>query len=153
MKLALVTGGTQRLGAAIAARLAEEGWALALHYHTQDGLDEDLAHALAFSGVRYERFAADLAEADAPVQLFDAIQERFRTPVTALINSASLFGADTLANTDAGTLSTHYAINAAAPALLAKTFAARLPEDGQGVIINLLDQRLVQPHGENLAYT
>ncbi len=153
MNLALVTGGTQRLGAAIAARLAEDGWALALHYHTQETLDDDLAHALAFSGVRYERFAADLSQPNAPEELFAAIEARFRTPVTALVNSASLFGGDTLADTDAEALMSHYAVNAAAPALLAKAFAARLPAEGQGVIVNLLDQRLAQPHGDNLAYT
>ena len=31
MKLALVTGGMKRIGAAISARLALDGWALALH--------------------------------------------------------------------------------------------------------------------------
>ncbi|MHB9878666.1 SDR family oxidoreductase [Pacificimonas sp. ICDLI1SI03] len=153
MNLALVTGGTQRIGAAIAARLAEEGWALALHYHTQEEVDEDLAHALAFSGVRYERFAADLSQPEAPADLFSAIEACFGSPVTALVNSASMFGTDTLATTDASAISEHFAVNATAPALLCKEFAARLPDDQGGVIVNLLDQRLQQPHGDNFAYT
>ncbi|MEM8827050.1 MAG: SDR family oxidoreductase [Pseudomonadota bacterium] len=153
MKLALVTGGTQRLGAAIAARLAAEGWALALHYRSQPELDDVLAHSLAKSGVRHERFAADLVDAEAPQLLFEAAERAFETPITALVNSASMFGEDRLSDIDAETLQSHFLVNAAAPTLLAKELFARLPQDRDGAIVNLLDQRLAQPHGDNLAYT
>ena len=47
MKLALVTAGFRRLGAAIAARLAEDGWALALHGRKIETPDPALAAMLA----------------------------------------------------------------------------------------------------------
>ena len=46
-RLALVTGGLHRVGAAIAARLAREGYALALHKRTAGEPDAVLAAAKA----------------------------------------------------------------------------------------------------------
>ncbi len=53
MRLALVTAGFHRLGAAIAARLAEEGWTLALHGRKAESPDVALAAALTRAGVQY----------------------------------------------------------------------------------------------------
>ena len=61
-KLALVTGGLHRVGAAIAARLAHEGYALALHKRTAAEADPVLAEALAATGALSHRFAADLSD-------------------------------------------------------------------------------------------
>ncbi|MGB7406230.1 MAG: SDR family oxidoreductase [Pacificimonas sp.] len=147
--LALVTGGTQRLGAAIAGRLATAGYDLALHYNSQAELDPALAATIERSGVNAARYQADLGEPGSAAVLFDAIAK----PVSVLVNSASLFGRDTLTDTDQLALANHFAVNAGAPALLSQQFAARLPEGEMGTIVNMLDQRLAQPHGDNFAYT
>lgn len=154
MKLALVTGGTQRLGAAIAARLAEGGYDLALHYHTHEDLDADLSIVLEATGVRTRTFAADLREDSAPAKLMSSVVQAFGGPPTLLVNSASMFGGDRFESTDAQLLAEHFTVNAAAPALLAQAFAAaRAGEEAGAAIVNLLDQRLDQPHAENFAYT
>ena len=49
-KLALVTGGLHRVGAAISARLAREGYALAIHKRSPGEADPVLAEALAETG-------------------------------------------------------------------------------------------------------
>src|SRR3546814_3472226 len=61
-KLALVTGGLHRVGAAIAARLAREGYALALHRHNPAEVDAVLVEALAETGADSRHFAADLSD-------------------------------------------------------------------------------------------
>lgn len=71
MKTALVTGGTTRLGAAIAARLRADGWRVLASSHRPDaGAD----------------FVADLAQPGAADALFAACG-----PLDALVNNAALF--------------------------------------------------------------
>ena len=65
MKLALVTGGFRRMGAAIAARLAMEGWALALHCRSAKAPEGDLAATLTATQVDWHGFYADLANGEA----------------------------------------------------------------------------------------
>ena len=47
----------------------------------------------------------------------------------------------------------HYAVNCAAPAMLTKAFATVPAGSGDRCIINILDQRIDHPHGDQLAYT
>ncbi|EMD82629.1 SDR family oxidoreductase [Pacificimonas flava] len=152
MSLALVTGGTQRLGAVIAARLSAAGYDLALHYNASPDLDADLAAALHSRSVDHATFPADFAEPEASKALLAAVAEHFGRPPTLLVNSASRFGSDTSESAGADDLMGHFTINAAAPIMLSQAFKAALGE-GEGCIVNILDQRLQQPHRDNFAYT
>lgn len=152
MAVALVTGGTRRLGAVIAARLARDGHELALHYRRSGDLDPALARTLEDTGAAWQAFPGDFADDGAAPAVFAAARQRFGAPVQILVNSASRFGKDTPETVSADTLADHFRINAAAPALLAQAMSAQ--EDlKQGAIVNLLDQRLAQPHADNFAYT
>ncbi|MGN6290593.1 MAG: SDR family NAD(P)-dependent oxidoreductase, partial [Sphingopyxis terrae] len=71
--IALVTGGLHRIGAAIAARLAREGYALAIHKRSPGAADAVLADALADTGAECHRFAADLADPAAVDALVPAV--------------------------------------------------------------------------------
>src|SRR3546814_15139796 len=76
-KLALITGGLHRVGAAISARLAREGYALAIHKRSPGEADPVLADAPAETSAISNRFAADLAH-PAPVDgLIPAVFEKF----------------------------------------------------------------------------
>ncbi len=152
MKLALVTGGCRRLGAAIAARLAEEGYALALHASEDAEPESGFLAILDEPGRRWHGFAADLADPGQVQSLIPRIAEHFGAPPDLLVNSAAQFGEDRLETITGESLLSHYAVNCAAPALLARSFAAGKREAG-GAIVNILDQRIAQPHGDQLAYT
>ncbi len=152
--LALVTGGHRRLGGAIAAALGAAGYALALHGSHDAAPDAALAEALAAHGVTWRGFVADFADPARAEALVGEVTRHFGHAPDLLVNCASLFGQDDLATTDAATLMRHYAVGAAAPALLTRAFAAAGGEGaGDRSIVNLLDQRLAQPHGDQLAYT
>lgn len=145
--LVLVTGGCRRLGASIAARLARAGYALALHGHHD--AKAELAEALV--NVEWHGFVADFAAPDAAEQLWSAVTSAFGRAPDLLVNSASLFGQDRLATVTSADLATHYAVNCAVPALLTRCFAEA---GGEGcAIVNILDQRICHPHGDQLAYT
>ena len=85
--IALVTGGLHRIGAAIAARLAHEGYALAIHKRSPGAADAVLAEALADTGAECHRFAADLADPAAPARLVDEIAAR-GLAIRILVNNA-----------------------------------------------------------------
>lgn len=150
MKLALVTGGCRRLGAAIAAKLAWEGYALALHASEDPEPEPALAETLV--GATWAGFAADLASEPAVEGLVEAVAGHFGHCPELIVNNAAAFGDDRIETASMAALVDHYRINCAAPALLAKAMAARIGR-GEGAIVNILDQRVAAPHGDQLGYT
>lgn len=149
--LALVTGGHRRLGARIAMRLARAGYALAIHGRHDADPHPFLMDVLAETGAPWQGFAADFLCAEEVAALMPAVVDHFGFAPDLLVNSASLFGQDRLDTVTAADLATHLAVNAAAPVLLSQAFA-RAARSGSA-IVNILDQRLAQPHGDQLAYT
>jgi NAD(P)-dependent dehydrogenase (short-subunit alcohol dehydrogenase family) len=142
VKLALVTGGTRRLGAAIAARLAADGYTLALHAHDHPEPE----------GVEGRVFTADLENGDEARGLIPRVTEAFGAPPSLLVNSAALFADDSFGCIDPELAVRHYRINTLAPALLIEAMAAA---GGQGdrSVVNILDQRIAHPHGDQIGYT
>ena len=153
MSLALVTGGNRRIGATIAATLARAGYDLALHHFHHGGHDPLLAEALAETGVAYRDYAADLGDEAAVMHMLGALKQDFGRSPDVLVNNASLFGWDSVADSSMAQMQAAFAVNAAAPLLLARTIAAEAAADKRVVVVNILDQRLDHPHGDNLAYT
>ncbi|WNO52961.1 SDR family oxidoreductase [Stakelama saccharophila] len=152
MALALVTGSTHRLGAHIAARLGEAGFAVALHASRPRAAEDWLTDRLDRAGAAHHCFAADLAEDDACDRLVAAAADHFAEPVAMLVNNASMFAAESAGPPDMATLDAHFRVNTAAPFLLAHAVARGLGE-GTGAVVNILDQRIRNPHGDQQAYT
>jgi NAD(P)-dependent dehydrogenase (short-subunit alcohol dehydrogenase family) len=74
-------------------------------------------------------------------------------PVTCVVNNASLFDYDNAAGFTLARLQAHMAANVAAPVLLAQALHAATPDGAQGVVINLLDQKLYNLNPDFLSYT
>lgn len=149
--LALVTGGHRRLGAHIAMALLRAGYQLAIHGSHDAEPEPDLAAVL--DGTGWHGFVADFAVVGAAEQLMTDVVAHFGRAPDLLVNSASLFGQDRLDSVTDADLSLHFAVNASAPALLTKAFAAVGSVDQDRSIVNILDQRLSHPHGDQFAYT
>jgi len=155
-KLALVTGGHRRLGARIAAALAGAGYALAIHGSHDAQPDAALAQGLADAGLPWQGFVADFTDAGGAETLFAAVISHFGRAPDLIVNNASLFGQDSLATVTPEDLAVHFAVNASAPAQLTRAFARAIDADPPGrdrSIVNILDQRLSHPHGDQFAYT
>ncbi len=154
MTLALVTGGCRRIGAAIAARLAAAGHDLALHAHSADAAPEEaLAAAIAAGGVSSQVFPADLADARAVEALVGQVATHFGRAPDILVNNASRFGFDTPESVTQPGMLDYYTVNCAAPAVLARAVAAAAGPERTATIVNILDQRIAQPNGDQLSYT
>lgn len=151
MTTALVTGGFRRLGAAIAAKLAGAGYALALHAH--EAAEPEAALCAALEGVRWAPFRADLSNAGEIEALLDAVEESLGAPPAVLVNSAARFEEDRWDNASMECLVSQFTVNAAAPVLLAAGMAKRLPRGERAVVVNVLDQRIANPPTDQLSYT
>ena len=149
---ALVTGAGKRVGRAIALRLAEAGWSVAVHYGRSRDDAEATVATLRDSGVEAVALAADLAVEEQ----VDGLVERAAAalgPIGLLVNNASVFEPDRLATVTRAGWDRHMATNLRAPVVLMQQFAALLPAGHDGVIVNVLDQRVLNPTEEFLSYT
>lgn len=148
MPLALVTGGARRLGAHVAARLAEAGYDLALQSRSGAAAEPWLTERIGER--RCELFTADLDDPAAVAALPVTVAARFGRPIDLLVNGASRFAAMDGADGAYAGVVEHLRVNLAAPVALATAVAAA----GKGVaIVNILDQRIANPPVDQLAYT
>ncbi len=150
MKLALVTGGHRRLGAAISARLATEGWVLAIHGAHDAEPDEDLANRLKLAGTRWQGFVADLADPAAVDALLPGVAAHFGEMPTLLVNNAARFDQDDATTATAASVAAHHAVNVAAPVSL--TLALHR-YGGEAAVVQIVDQRIRNPVPDQLSYS
>ncbi|GGB60236.1 SDR family oxidoreductase [Blastomonas aquatica] len=152
-RIALVTGGCRRVGAGIAAELARNGWALALHGHRDAVPEPGLAATLADIGTIWHGFVADLALPEAPGELMAQVVAHFGRAPDLLVNNASLFSYDDLGSMTPQMLSDHFAVNTFAPVLLARDLVEASSEGAQPAVVQIIDQRVRNPNGDQLSYT
>jgi NAD(P)-dependent dehydrogenase (short-subunit alcohol dehydrogenase family) len=140
-KAALVTGGAQRIGRALALTLAETGYAVAVHHHSSHTAAGALVAVIGRSGGNALALAADLSDEIAVRKLLPDATAALG-PIGVLVNNASVFESDTIATATRESWDAHLAVNLRAPFVLIQDFAARLPAGSGGVVINLLDERV-----------
>ena len=149
----LVTGSAKRLGREIALVLAQAGWQLAVHYRgSQDEAMLTVADCEQL-GVSAAAFDADLADEAAVRELLPRVIAHFGQ-VDAVVNCAALFEHDSAASFGYAALEKHLRTNTGAPILLAQALHAHVQERaGDGVVVNLLDQKLWNQNPDFLSYT
>lgn len=151
-KVALVTGGARRIGRAIALGMAGAGWDIAVHYGTSQADAEATVAAIQALGQRAIALQCDLHDADATALLLDTAQAKLGR-VSCLVNNASIFEFDDVANFSAELLERHVRINLTAPILLARALHASVPPGEEAVVINLSDQKLQNMNPDFFSYT
>lgn len=152
MPTALVTGAARRIGRALALEAARAGYAVAIHHRDAANDAEILANEIRAGGGSAATFAADLADPATPQQLINLAAATLG-PLTLLVNNASLFSDDRIGGLTQGSWDAHFAANLRAPVFLAQAFAAQLPDDAKGLIVNILDQRVWRPNPMFFSYT
>lgn len=150
--VALVTGGARRVGRAIAAGLARDGWRVAVHYNRSEEDAKDCVAEIRAAGGEAEAFAADLRDEGAIAALVEAVAETLGR-VELLVNNASLFERDEALTADRASWDAHMQINLRAPLVLAQQMAARLGEEHRGNIVNIVDNRVWKLNPLFFSYT
>ena len=148
----LITGGAQRIGAAVTEFLASSGWPVVIHYNAS----QDAAVALR-DRIRRCKGAAEIIQGDLsqPAELRKLIAHatELAGPIGVLINNASVYEWDDATHLNEQSWALHMDTNLLAPVLLSQAFVERLPAQLGGVIINVLDSRVLNPMPRHMSYT
>jgi NAD(P)-dependent dehydrogenase (short-subunit alcohol dehydrogenase family) len=159
---ALVTGGGQRIGAALVRRLAARGADVAIHCHGSSAAAESLAAEIRGLGVRAAVVEADLLDRADTAGLVPAAAAALGRPLSVLVNNASIFEHDTIRTATAESWDRHIGSNLRAPFELIQAFAAQAPGAGRDAggqpvaracVVNVIDQRVLKPTPEFATYT
>ena len=157
---ALITGGAQRLGKAMALYLAARGHDIAVHCHASTDAAEATAAEIRALGVRAAILQADLLDPDAAEALVPRATAALG-PLTVLVNNASIFEYDNLQSASRQSWDRHMGSNLRAPFLLTQAFAAQAPQAdrstdepvARALVINMIDQRVLKPTPEFMTYS
>jgi NAD(P)-dependent dehydrogenase (short-subunit alcohol dehydrogenase family) len=151
-RAALVTGGAKRIGQAIALELARNGFDIAIHCRTSTAAAEDTKTRIQAVGQRCIVLAADLAvEEDAHHLVPEATRQL--GPIGVLVNNASRFDRDEWHDVTRASWDAHLQPNLRAPFVLIQAFAHALPGSAEGVVINMVDQRVWSLTQHFVSYT
>ncbi len=90
-KTMIVTGGSQGIGAAIARRAGQAGYAVALTYQSNRALAETIAAEITAAGGKALPIQAEMADEASILAVFRTVDEALG-PVTALVNNAGTPG-------------------------------------------------------------
>jgi NAD(P)-dependent dehydrogenase (short-subunit alcohol dehydrogenase family) len=158
---ALVTGGGARIGKAIALYLAGRGYDVAVHFASSaEGANAVVAEITAM-GRKAVALQADLLNEDATQALIGRANAAIGT-LNVLVNNASIFEYDNLESATRESWDRHMGSNLRAPFVLTQGFAAQVPDPiaddmdepvAQGLVVNMLDQRVHKLTPEFMTYT
>jgi NAD(P)-dependent dehydrogenase (short-subunit alcohol dehydrogenase family) len=149
---ALITGGARRIGRALVIAAAEAGYDVAIHVRAVDDEAEAAAADVRARGRKAAILACDLRKESTTVALVGEAEAELG-PVTLLVNCASVFEEDAFDDMNRASWDAHMETNLRAPLVLAQVFARRLPPDRHGLIVNILDQRVLNPAPAFFSYS
>lgn len=151
-RCALVTGGARRIGRAIVEDLAANGFAVAIHCNRSHDEGEALKTAVEAAGGRAAVVTGDLIDPAVPTRIV-AEAGAALGPLGLLVNNASVFEPDTVEAPDWTAWERHFALHVKAPAMLVEHFVGQLPGNAEGLVVNIVDQRVLRLNPRYFSYT
>jgi 3-oxoacyl-[acyl-carrier protein] reductase len=132
--VAIVTGASRGIGAAIAERLAADGFTVVVNYAGSAADAEALVAKIEAAGGTAIAAQADVSDANAVARMFDAAQTAFGG-VDVLVNNAGIMKVAPLADSDDALFDSQVAVNLKGSFNTLREASRRLREGGR--IINL----------------
>lgn len=146
-RVALVTGAGRRIGRAVALDLAQAGFDVAVHCSGSRDEAEEVSQEIRALGRRAAVLSADLSREDQTQTLVERVAAELGS-VGVLVNNASTFERDEALTATRAGWDFHMEVNLRAPFVLTQQMARLLPDTAEGVVVNMLDQRVwnLTPH-------
>lgn len=142
-RVALVTGGAVRVGAAISEGLARAGYDLVVAYRSSEGPAREMEERVGSLGRQCALVRADLAEPSGCAAVVRAAADTFGR-LDVVVNSASTFEARALDSVDAAAWDAVMAVNVRAPHLVVRA-ATGLLREARGSVVNIVDLSALEP--------
>ena len=149
-KRVLITGGNRRIGLDVGEMLGKAGAKIGFTYRGDKSRASDALSRLPGDAVA---IPTDLCEAHKIEQLVLDAESALGGPIDILINNAAAFEYDTLYSVTSETLSTHIQTGLIAPVLLTRYVTRHPHRDQMGLIINMLDYKIINPFPDYLSYS
>lgn len=150
-KTILITGAGRRIGAALTRACAQAGADVVIHFGRSQENAAEIRDEIVGMGRRAWLVQADLSKPD---EAADLIKHALPSGwLYGLVNSAAIFEPLSMMQTTAQDWERHMAVNLEAPFLLSKAFAAQVPTDREGRIVNIVDWRALRPGADHFPYT
>ncbi|MDF1499977.1 MAG: SDR family oxidoreductase [Anaerolineales bacterium] len=143
-KIALITGGANRVGGHITRALARAGADVVIHYHRSETEARATADEVRAMGVQAYLVGADLNDIQALDRLFQEIEEA-AGGLDILINSAAIMESIPFEDVTPGDWERTMNINLRAPFFCIQKAAAMMSRRGAGAIVNISDIAGRQP--------
>ncbi|MDI5923123.1 SDR family oxidoreductase [Rhizobium leguminosarum] len=131
-KVALVTGASRGIGAAVARRLAKDGFTVVINYSGNAAPAEELAQEIEQAGGKALTAKADVSDAEAVRRMFDAAEAAFGG-VDVLINNAGIMMLSSLAEADDANFDRQIGVNLKGTFNTLREAAKRLRDGGRVV--------------------
>jgi 3-oxoacyl-[acyl-carrier protein] reductase len=144
IRTALVTGGTGGMGRIIGAKLAADGFDVAVAYTGSVDLADATVGEIKGHGRQAAAFAADIADADAVSALFDAVEDRFGH-VDVVVHTAGINRPGTLADLDLADLDEILRVNVRGTFVINQQAARRVRPGGSVVNVSTSMVRVAPP--------
>ncbi|MGR9505477.1 SDR family oxidoreductase [Rhizobium leguminosarum] len=131
-KVALVTGASRGIGAAVARRLATDGFTVVINYSSNAAPAEELVQEIEQAGGKALTAKADVSDAEAVRRMFDAAEAAFGG-VDVLINNAGIMMLSSLAEADDANFDRQIGVNLKGTFNTLREAAKRLRDGGRVV--------------------
>jgi 3-oxoacyl-[acyl-carrier protein] reductase len=143
-KIAIVTGASRGIGAAIARRLAADGFITIVNYSGSEAAAEGVVQEIEQAGGRARSAKADVSDAVAVKRMFEAAEAAFGG-VDVLVNNAGIMGLAPIGTMDDATFDRLIAINLKGTFNTLREASTRLREGGRVINFSSSVVGLYQP--------
>ena len=147
----IITGGSTRIGAAIAKKLSGPNVEIVIQYNNSKLSAEKLKKKLSKNNAKIYLVKGDLSKEKDVNKIVKFAKSKLKY-FDCLINNASIFENDKLENFTTNSWESHLRTNLRAPALLSKEFAKNIRGKNNN-IINIIDQRVFKLTPYFFSYT
>ncbi|MET3231684.1 UNVERIFIED_ORG: 3-oxoacyl-[acyl-carrier protein] reductase [Burkholderia sp. 1263] len=131
-QIAIVTGASRGIGAAVARRLAKDGFAVAVNYASSSNEADALVAELTAAGTRAIAIKADVSNADDVRRMFEVTEQQLGK-VDVLVNNAGVLKPMPLADTSDALYDHNFDINVRGTFNTLREAAARMNDGGRVV--------------------
>ncbi|WP_315813365.1 SDR family oxidoreductase [Bradyrhizobium sp. SZCCHNR2028] len=143
-QVAIITGGSRGIGAAIAERLAADGVAVVINYARAEQAAAHMVQRIEATGGRARAVQADVADPASAAALFDAAEQAFGG-VDILVNNAGTMALGAFAELSDADVARQFEVNVAGVFRTLREAARRLRDGGRIVNFSSSVVGLYQP--------
>lgn len=151
-RVALIVGATGGIGAAVCQQLAEDGFDIALHYHSGKAAAEKLSQQLASTHRQVLLVQADITQPESVVSMVDAVMRKFGG-IFVVVNCATIKVANIkFQQLEWQDMENHWQVNVRGAFNLSKAVIPVMTQQRFGKIINFSSKECEMPSPEWLHY-